>query len=963
MIELRILGPIDLRASDGTELRPVLSQPKRLVLLAYLAAAPGSFHRRDTLLGLLWPELDQKRARAALRQSVYHLRRTLGSGVVIGRGDEELGVDPSRLWCDVAAFRQAFAEGRFRDAVDRYRGELLGGVYIDGALAVERWIESERARLQAMAAKAAWSLAEATAEDPVAAAEWARRAVEFMPDDEASVRRLIGFLASSGDRAGALRVYQELARRLERDYEVTPSDATRELIERVRAADPGLADDRAESGLPGARTRRPPGGGAHSAPARSPSTFAFLPFTFRGASEYGYLAEGVPELLALAVDGAGTLRSADPHALQGWLSRDGTGLSDPDRIGAIGERFGAGHCVTGGIVQAGSRIRVHASLHATDSPEAPRARVTAEAGVDEVLALVDRLAADLLVDGIEAPHGELARVAAKTTESLDALKAYLNGENAYRAGRYSPAAESFHRAIEEDPGFALAHYRLATLAEWAGYPSRAESAATLAVRHADRLSANDLRLLEALRAYFEGDVARAEHLYREIVAIHPDSVEGWFHLAKIGYFLNTLRGRPIAEARDALDRAAELDPDNIIVLAHRALLAVKAGRPDEVDALTRRVLDLLERGDYADFPLLVRVIRTFGLPGRSGQPDLWSELEAANPSTLFWCMAALTCPIGDVAAAERLSEVMVRPARPAPVRLLGRLARAGLALGRGRWSAARVELAEAARLDPVAATVHHAFLALVHYRDPGPEELYALRDELSALAAPEPYVDPVLGPWFSAHTELLDASRTYLLGLIHVRLGELEEAEARAVELDALAASAPGLARASHARDAARGIRAQIACRIGALDEALACLEACELAAPTHLYFSSVLYGRLHERCLRAELLARLGRDAEAQSWFAALEDSPHGAPYLALSHLRRAELFERRGEADRARVHRARLAALWKGADPELQSLSRAVKDLPVLRPVPGERVAAQGHASEVRVPVPRERLGSRPW
>src|SRR5690606_11433268 len=208
----------------------------------------------------------------------------------------------------------------------------------------------------------------------------------------------------------------------------------------------------------------------------------------------------------------------------------------------------------------------------------------------EVLALVDRLAADLLVDGIDAPHGELEGVAAKTTESLSALKAYLNGEHAYRAGRYSPAAESFRLAVEEDPGFAVAHYRLATLAEWAGYPSRAESAATLAVRHADRLSANDLRLLEALRAYFEGDVARAEHLYREIVAIHPDSVEGWFHLAKIGYFLNTLRGRPIAEARDALDRAAELDPDNIIVLAHRALLAVKAGRPDEVDALTRRVL-------------------------------------------------------------------------------------------------------------------------------------------------------------------------------------------------------------------------------------------------------------------------------------------------------------------------------------------------------------------------------------
>lgn len=945
MIRLRILGPIDLRSPDGTELRPVLSQPKRLVLLAYLAATPGSFRRRDTLLGLFWPELDQQRARAALRQSVYYLRRTLGGDVIIGRGDEELGVDPSRLWCDVAAFRQAVAEERFRDAVDLYRGELLGGTYVDGALEVERWIEEERARLQAMAASAAWSLAKATVDDPVAAAGWARRAVEFMPDDEASVRRLIDFLASIGDRAGALHVYQELARRLQRDYEATPSAATRELIERIRAAEPGPAGDRHESASPPPRPPRPPDDGARPAPARSPSTFAFLPFTFRGASEFGYLAEGIPELLALALDGAGALRGVDSFALQGWLSRDGADLPDPKRIAAIGERFGAGYCVTGGIVHAGGRIRVHASLHPTDSPETARARVAAEAGVDEVLALVDRLATDLLVAGIEAPHGELARIAVKTTESLRALKAYLCGENAYRAGRYSTAAEYFHRAVTEDPGFALAHYRLATLAEWAGFPSRAEAAATLAVRHADRLSVNDLRLLEALRAYFAGDVARAEHLYHEILAIRPDSVEGWFHLAKLGYYLNPLRGRPLGEARDALDRAAELDPDNVIILVHQALLAVKAGRPDEVDALTRRALALLDRGDYADFPLLVRVIRTFGLPGRPGESDLWAELEDANPYTLFWCLASLSCPIGNVAAAERLSELMVRPAQPAPVRLFGRLARAGLALGRGRWSAAKAELAEAARLDPATATIHHAFLALAHHRDPAPEELHALRDELSALTAPEPHDDPVREPSFSAHADVLDASRTYLLGLIHTRLGNLEEAEARAAELDAIAADAPALARASHARDAARGIRAQIACRRGAPDEALAWLETCELAAPTHLYFSSVLYGRLHERCLRAELLARLGRDTEAESWYAALEDSPHGAPYLALSHLRRAEILERRGESERAGVHRERVADLWQGADRELVGcLSLEAGALPGLRPLAGEGAAGVG-------------------
>src|SRR5437867_1936198 len=124
MIELRTLGAVDLRDRDGREIRAVLAQPKRLALLVYLAVArPRGFHRRDTLLALFWPELEQGRARAALRKAVLVVRQGLGAGrgegegeTLIGRGDEELGLAPGAVSCDAAAFERAVDERRFGDA-------------------------------------------------------------------------------------------------------------------------------------------------------------------------------------------------------------------------------------------------------------------------------------------------------------------------------------------------------------------------------------------------------------------------------------------------------------------------------------------------------------------------------------------------------------------------------------------------------------------------------------------------------------------------------------------------------------------------------------------------------------------------------------------------------------------------------------------------------------------------------
>lgn len=155
-VSLRTLGTAEVRDADGRELAVPVTQPKRLALLAYLVlATPTGFHRRDTLLAMFWPESDTDRARGALRQAVRYLRRLVGEGVIVSRGEEELGIAPGSLWCDALELRRALERGDDAEALALYAGELLPGLFVTGAPGFEGWITGERARLSAGAAAAA----------------------------------------------------------------------------------------------------------------------------------------------------------------------------------------------------------------------------------------------------------------------------------------------------------------------------------------------------------------------------------------------------------------------------------------------------------------------------------------------------------------------------------------------------------------------------------------------------------------------------------------------------------------------------------------------------------------------------------------------------------------------------------------------------------------------------------------
>jgi DNA-binding SARP family transcriptional activator len=234
--QLRLLGDVDLRASDGRRVDSILSQPKRLALLAVLALSEGGRLQRDELIGLFWPELPEARARRALSQALHYLRRSLGPNVVDGKYETGIGI--SGVACDACALLRAARDGRHAEALELYAGELLPGFHVDGAPPeLEHWLSAQRTRVRNAAADSAWTVAEdaAVAGDAIRAGKVARRAYALSPWGEPAVHRLLTLLLRIGDRAGALRAYDTFEDELRQEYGSEPSEATRALLERASA--------------------------------------------------------------------------------------------------------------------------------------------------------------------------------------------------------------------------------------------------------------------------------------------------------------------------------------------------------------------------------------------------------------------------------------------------------------------------------------------------------------------------------------------------------------------------------------------------------------------------------------------------------------------------------------------------------------------------------------------------------
>ena len=223
---LTLLGPVGLTVASGASSRRA-SQQRRMALLAVLAAASDGSVSRDRLLGLLWPDRDERTARHLLADSLYVLRRTLGDDAIVAAGDS-VRLSPDLVWSDVAEFRRALSEERWADSLVVYRGDFLDGFYVRNAADFELWTHTERTRLRDLAARAASTLAVARekAGDTTEAVAAAERALELAPIDERLFRELVRLLILTENRARAEAVARGFTERVALEVGVTPSVET-----------------------------------------------------------------------------------------------------------------------------------------------------------------------------------------------------------------------------------------------------------------------------------------------------------------------------------------------------------------------------------------------------------------------------------------------------------------------------------------------------------------------------------------------------------------------------------------------------------------------------------------------------------------------------------------------------------------------------------------------------------------
>jgi DNA-binding SARP family transcriptional activator len=238
---LFLLGGIELRGVPTEDADRLLAQSKVVALVAYLALSPrGRFQRRDRIVGLLWPELDQSHARAALRKAMHLVRGTLGSDCIATRGDEELAIADGGLWCDAAEVLRSADEGQLARTVDLYRGDLMPGFHLADCNEFDVWLEDQRSAALERVVAAAWALAQTLESDSnlTEATRMARYAARLAWNNERVLRRSLVMLDRLGDRAGALRLFDQFARRLRRELEAEPSPETMSLIATMRSPAP-----------------------------------------------------------------------------------------------------------------------------------------------------------------------------------------------------------------------------------------------------------------------------------------------------------------------------------------------------------------------------------------------------------------------------------------------------------------------------------------------------------------------------------------------------------------------------------------------------------------------------------------------------------------------------------------------------------------------------------------------------
>lgn len=640
MLRLRTFGGLQLERTEPT-ISVVVTRPRRLALLAAVAAAGPKGVGRERILGILWPEADIDKGRHSLSQTLYGLQRDLDAEVIVASGTD-LRLDPSVIQSDVQLFLEAVGRQQPEVAAGLYAGPFLDGFYLSDAAEFEHWVEENAARLRREALSAIEAAAKAAEEKGLVdkAIQWRRRLTEVDPLAGRPALSYMRALVARGDRAAAVAHGLEHAAVVRRDLETEPDGEVLALLESLRVG--------GASGpvVPAVIRVNPP----EAIPAQSPTTQP-VRVRWAGWGLIGMLA--VVALLAgiwwsrarptnaadrqpvLAVAQFEDLTAADSVDLSGVITdMMATSLGRLSRLrliantrllelmppggdtvpgarAAAARRAGADQILEGEL-SASSGGRLHLELRRVDLARGEVRRGYRIDAADR-FALVDSATVAIARDlDLTEPGGSLADV---STRSPIAYRLYVEGLRIMGQGDVHAAYRLFRSAAAEDSGFAMAAFqafRVAAVVEPEVAAELGERALALAGRATNRDRMLITTQIQAARLEPAALLAADS-----LATMYPSDPEA---LVQAGYALG-LTTTDLARVEPLLHRAIALDsagggqgaiPCRMCEALHELTERYLWADSFALAETTARREVRLRPAAYASWDLLARVLRHRG---------------------------------------------------------------------------------------------------------------------------------------------------------------------------------------------------------------------------------------------------------------------------------------------------------------------------------------------------------------
>lgn len=233
LVRLDTLGPVELTINGQPPPAEVLWR-KHLALALLLASQPGRALGRDRLLVLLWPDRPEASARHSLNEALRVLRRAFGADAIVSTPDAvswQAVIDS-----DAERFRASASTDPVQ-AARLVRGAWCDGFVVPGSGEFDEWITTERdrwrGRLVPVLTRAASLLADRG--DVAEALTRAEMASVIDPWNDEAVQALMRCRRLASDRAGAVKLGSDHARRLADELGAEPAASTTAMLTRLRA--------------------------------------------------------------------------------------------------------------------------------------------------------------------------------------------------------------------------------------------------------------------------------------------------------------------------------------------------------------------------------------------------------------------------------------------------------------------------------------------------------------------------------------------------------------------------------------------------------------------------------------------------------------------------------------------------------------------------------------------------------